>query len=61
MSSIEIVFWGVRGSIPTPGVNFSKYGGNTSCIELILGKNILILDMGSGLKVLGSSHRSGLR
>ena len=55
MSSIEIVFWGVRGSIPTPGVNFSKYGGNTSCIELILGKNILILDMGSGLKLLGES------
>ena len=53
--TIEIIFWGVRGSIPTPGKNFNKYGGNTSCIELILGNKILILDMGTGIKLLGDS------
>ena len=52
---IEIIFWGVRGSIPTPGTKFSKYGGNTSCIELILGQKTIILDMGTGIKSLGDS------
>ena len=31
---VKIKFWGVRGSIPTPGKNFTKFGGNTSCVEL---------------------------
>lgn len=52
---IEVVFWGVRGSIPTPGVEFSKFGGNTSCVEIIIDDNIIILDMGSGLKNLGQN------
>jgi phosphoribosyl 1,2-cyclic phosphodiesterase len=46
-------FWGVRGSIPTPGPTTLYYGGNTSCIELRAGGQIVILDAGTGLRLLG--------
>lgn len=46
-------FWGVRGSIPTPGPNTVHYGGNTSCVELRLAGQLVILDAGSGLRELG--------
>ena len=46
-------FWGVRGSIPTPGRTTLEYGGNTSCIEVRVGDQIIILDAGSGLRLLG--------
>jgi len=46
-------FWGVRGSIPAPGPETAHYGGNTSCIELRLGNEVLILDAGSGIRRLG--------
>ena len=52
---MKLVFWGVRGSIPTPGLEFSKFGGNTSCVELIIEDKVIIFDMGSGLKKLGDS------
>lgn len=52
---MEVIFWGVRGSIPTPGREFSVYGGNTSCVEIRINNEILIFDMGSGLKNLGDS------
>ena len=29
-----IRFWGVRGSIPTPGPDTADFGGNTSCVEV---------------------------
>ncbi len=50
---MKIKFWGVRGSIPTPGKNFAKFGGNTSCVELHINKKVIIFDMGSGLVNLG--------
>lgn len=48
-------FWGVRGSIPTPGPNTIKYGGNTACLE-VRGDNdeLLIIDAGTGLRELGN-------
>ncbi len=52
---MKLIFWGVRGSLPTPGVNFNKYGGNTSCVELKVGENTIIFDMGSGIKNLGTN------
>jgi phosphoribosyl 1,2-cyclic phosphodiesterase len=49
-----IKFWGVRGSIPTPGPSTVRYGGNTPCIELRLSDDkFFILDAGSGLRELG--------
>jgi phosphoribosyl 1,2-cyclic phosphodiesterase len=43
----------VRGSVPTPGPTTLKYGGNTSCIEVRAGGEIIILDAGTGLRPLG--------
>jgi len=49
----RLKFWGVRGSIPTPGPATVRYGGNTSCIEVRAGGEIIILDAGTGLRPLG--------
>jgi phosphoribosyl 1,2-cyclic phosphodiesterase len=43
----------VRGSIPTPGAGTIHYGGNTSCVEVRAGGQIIILDAGTGLRALG--------
>src|SRR5664280_3580485 len=51
----RLKFWGVRGSIPTPGPTTVRYGGNTSCVEVRAGGEIILLDAGSGLRALGRS------
>jgi phosphoribosyl 1,2-cyclic phosphodiesterase len=48
-------FWGVRGSIACPGAPTVRYGGNTSCIEMMVGDHRLIFDGGTGLRELGVS------
>lgn len=53
MSSFRLTFWGVRGSIPVPGPTTSRYGGNTSCLELEAGGTRVILDAGTGARLLG--------
>jgi phosphoribosyl 1,2-cyclic phosphodiesterase len=50
-----VQFWGVRGSIPTPGEETIRYGGNTSCLEIRVAGKRLIFDGGTGLRVLGES------
>ena len=50
-----IRFWGTRGSIATPGLATIKYGGNTACTEVRCGDQLLILDAGTGIRVLGLS------
>jgi len=45
----------VRGSIPTPGPTTVRYGGNTSCVEVRVGEEIILLDAGTGLRALGRS------
>lgn len=49
--------WGVRGSIPTPGKDTVKIGGNTLCLEMRIpeSKKIFIIDAGSGIRPLGQS------
>lgn len=49
-----IKFWGVRGSIPTPGPASVRYGGNTACIEVRHNDRLFILDAGSGIRALGN-------
>ena len=53
--AITVTFWGVRGSIPTPGHETSRYGGNTLCIEVNFAGcgRTLIIDAGSGIRRLG--------
>jgi phosphoribosyl 1,2-cyclic phosphodiesterase len=48
-------FWGTRGSIATPGPHTTRYGGNTSCVEVRCGNEILIFDAGTGIRELGLS------
>lgn len=53
---IRLRFWGVRGSIPCPGPETAKYGGNTACLELRFGEEerLIIIDAGSGIRELGN-------
>jgi phosphoribosyl 1,2-cyclic phosphodiesterase len=51
----EVRFWGVRGSIPTPGPQTKRYGGNTPCVEVRCGDELLIFDLGSGARALGDA------
>lgn len=53
---MKIKFWGVRGSIPAPGPNTVRYGGNTTCIEVRSDDDdLIILDGGSGIFPLAQS------
>ncbi|NJD20110.1 MAG: response regulator [Gemmatimonadetes bacterium] len=49
----RVAFWGTRGSIPTPGAAFMRHGGNTSCMQVEHGGEILVFDAGSGIRELG--------
>jgi len=51
--NLRVKFWGVRGSIPTPATENLGYGGNTTCVEVRSGENILIIDAGTGVRNLG--------
>ncbi|HJK91920.1 MAG TPA: MBL fold metallo-hydrolase [Polyangiaceae bacterium LLY-WYZ-15_(1-7)] len=55
MDEMTIRFWGVRGSIATPGERTLGVGGNTSCVEVRFGDTRLILDAGTGLRGLGDA------
>lgn len=51
---MRVTFWGVRGSIPTPGPQTSRWGGNSSCLEVSHGAaQPLVLDCGTGARGLG--------
>jgi phosphoribosyl 1,2-cyclic phosphodiesterase len=51
---MKIKVWGARGSIPAPGPETMRYGGNTSCVEVTLSDgSTLILDAGTGIRNLG--------
>ena len=51
---MKLRFWGTRGSIPSPGPDTVKYGGNTTCVELRLDDGTLIVfDAGTGIRDLG--------
>jgi phosphoribosyl 1,2-cyclic phosphodiesterase len=51
---MRLRYWGARGSIPTPGHETARYGGNTSCVELTLSDGSeVILDAGTGICALG--------
>jgi len=56
-----IRFWGVRGSIPTPGPATAFYGGNTACVEIRADGEIIILDAGTGIRPLGVELTSEFR
>lgn len=45
--------WGTRGSIPVSGPRVARHGGNTSCLEVRAGDDLVVLDAGSGIRDLG--------
>jgi phosphoribosyl 1,2-cyclic phosphodiesterase len=52
--SVRVKIWGCRGSLPAPGPYTAKYGGNTSCVEVIMENGeVLVLDAGTGIRALG--------
>ena len=51
---MKLKVWGARGSVPAPGPEMNRYGGNTSCVELELSDgSTLIIDAGTGIRSLG--------
>ena len=57
---MRIRFWGVRGSIPAPGPETNRYGGNTACVSVHTASGgLVIIDMGTGLMHLGNSLMAG--
>lgn len=52
--NLAVTFWGVRGSIPTPGGSTQRWGGNSSCLEITAaGLPPMVLDCGTGARLLG--------
>jgi len=54
-NQFTVNFWGVRGSIASPGLHTVKYGGNTPCVEICVAGHRLIFDGGTGIRVLGQA------
>lgn len=52
---MKVKFWGTRGSIATPDPDKMRYGGDTPCIEVRVGKTLFVLDAGTGIRRLGAS------
>lgn len=54
--TLRVHFWGTRGSIPSPGRDTVRYGGNTPCLELRTPEGwLIVLDAGTGIRELGRS------
>jgi phosphoribosyl 1,2-cyclic phosphodiesterase len=55
--SYRITIWGARGSIPTPGPQTARYGGNTPCLTVETdgagGPHLVVLDAGTGIRPAG--------
>ena len=53
---VVVAYWGVHGTLPTPGAAYDRYGGNTPCVSVeIGGEPLYVFDAGSGIKRL-SDH-----
>src|SRR5438067_2087291 len=54
-AQMTVTLWGTRGSIPAPGPETVRYGGNTSCVQVEGGDGtVLVLDAGTGIRRLGA-------
>jgi phosphoribosyl 1,2-cyclic phosphodiesterase len=59
---VKITLWGTRGSLPSPGPENLRYGGNTSCVEVRGAKGtLLVLDAGSGIRRFGTAVEPELK
>ena len=53
-TDMEIYFWGVRGSIASPGPHTVRFGGNTTCVEIRDGDEFILIDCGTGVREAGN-------
>lgn len=51
--NLQVTFWGVRGSLPVPGPDTIRFGGNTPCVQVQIGERLIIFDAGTGIFRLG--------
>ena len=59
---MQVTLWGTRGSLAAPGIETARYGGNTSCIQVIGEQGTqLVLDAGTGIRRLGMDMPPSLR
>lgn len=59
---MKVRFWGTRGSIASAGPDTARYGGNTSCVEVVGNDGTrLVLDAGTGIRQLGAAMRGETR
>jgi phosphoribosyl 1,2-cyclic phosphodiesterase len=59
---LRVRLWGTRGSLPTPGTQTSRYGGNTACVEVQARSDaVAVLDAGTGIRLLGQHLGDGVR
>ena len=59
-SGVEVRFWGTRGSIASPGPETVRYGGNTSCVEVLTDSGTrIVIDCGTGARPLGAAIAAG--
>lgn len=59
---MKVNIWGTRGSLATPGRETARYGGNTSCVQIVGEKGTrLVLDAGTGIRALGMALPPDLR
>ncbi len=57
---MRVRFWGVRGTIPSPGPDTLIIGGNTACVDVLTSdRQLIILDAGSGIRLLGKDLTAG--
>jgi phosphoribosyl 1,2-cyclic phosphodiesterase len=57
---MQVRFWGTRGSLPKPGTGTTRYGGNTSCVEVRTRcGELIVLDCGTGVHDLGQALLAG--
>jgi phosphoribosyl 1,2-cyclic phosphodiesterase len=57
---MNVTVWGARGSVPAPGPETNRYGGNTSCVQVSLQDGTeLVLDAGTGIRSLGLDMPAG--
>jgi CheY-like chemotaxis protein/phosphoribosyl 1,2-cyclic phosphodiesterase len=58
-SRVVVTYWGVHGTLPTPGPAFTRYGGNTPCVSVeVGGEPLYVFDCGSGIKRLSDQVMS---
>ncbi|MEH7828081.1 MBL fold metallo-hydrolase [Gemmobacter denitrificans] len=57
-AGLAVTLWGTRGSLPRSGTGFTEFGGDTMCVELRFGDQVVLVDAGSGIAPAGKALRN---